>query len=65
MISVITGLVFVLMVTRRLSAEEFGTWALIGSMITYFLISETIIDFWTIRQVARGENVGRTSLFSV
>ena len=63
-ISVFTGLVFVLIVTRRLSPEEFGTWALIGSMISYFLISEGIIHFWTIRQVARGEQVGSTSLVS-
>ena len=64
LISVITGLVFTLIVTRRLVPEEFGTWSLIGTMISYFLISEAILDFWTIRQVARGENVGRTSLVS-
>jgi len=64
LISVITGLVFTLIVTRRLAPEEFGTWSLIGTMISYFLISEAILDFWTIRQVARGENVGRTSLVS-
>jgi len=64
LISVITGLVFTLIVTRRLVPEEFGTWSLIVPMISYFLISEAIFDFWTIRQVARGENVGRTSLLS-
>ncbi len=64
LIGVSTGLVFTLIVTRRLSPEEFGTWSLIGYMISYFLISEAIIDFWTLRQVSRGENVGRTSLFS-
>ena len=64
LISVITGLVFTLIVTRRLVPEEFGTWSLIGTMISYFLISEAILDFWTIRQVARGENVGSTSLVS-
>jgi len=64
LISVFTGLAFVLIVTRRLSPEEFGTWALIGNMIGYLLISETIISYWTIRQIARGEQVGKTSISS-
>jgi len=64
MVSVLTGLFFVLIVTRRLSPEEFGTWALIGSMIGYFLISERIISFWSTRQIARNEDVGKTSLTS-
>jgi len=64
LISVFTGLFFVLMVTRRLSPEEFGTWALMGTTIGYFLISERIISFWSTRQIARNEDVGRTSLTS-
>lgn len=64
MISILTGFVFVLTITRSLSPEEFGTWSLIGSMISYFLISESIIFFWTIRQVARGDEIGKTSVIS-
>lgn len=64
LISVLTGIVFTVIVTRRLSPEEFGIWAIIGSMITYFLLSETLISFWTTRQIARGENVGKTSISS-
>lgn len=63
-ISVITGIVFTLIVTRRLLPEEFGIWSIIGSMIGYFLIVEPIISYWSTRQIARGEPVGRTSLFS-
>lgn len=62
--SVITGTVFTLIVTRRLSPEEFGVWSIIGSMISYFLIAEPVISFWTTRQIARGEKVGKTSLSS-
>lgn len=64
LISVFTGLVFVLIITRRLSPEEFGTWALIGTIIGYLMISERIISYWTVRQIARGEQVGKTSIFS-
>ena len=62
--SIFTGLLFVLIVTRRLSPEEFGTWAVIGSMLSYFVISENIIGYWTSRQIARNENVGKTSVIS-
>ena len=62
--SVITGLVFILIITRSLTPAEFGTWSLIGTMIGYFLISERIISFWTTRQVARNEEVGKTSILS-
>jgi len=64
LISVFTGITFVLMVTRRLTPEEFGIWSLIGGMISYFLIAEPVISFWSTRQIARGEKVGRTSLLS-
>ncbi len=64
LVSVFTGLAFVLIVTRRLSPEEFGTWALLGTIIGYLLISERIISYWTIRQIARGEEVGKTSISS-
>ena len=63
-IGVFTGLIFVLMVTRRLSPEEFGTWALIGSIVHYFMISELIISYWSTRQIARNEQVGKTAILS-
>ena len=64
LVSVFTGMFFVIIVTRRLTPDEFGTWSLIGTMIGYFLISETLISFWNTRQIARGEEVGKTSLVS-
>jgi len=64
LISVVTGLVFVLIITRRLSPEELGTWSLLGTMLAYFLISEKIISYWTTRQIARNEEVAKTSIFS-
>ena len=62
--SVFTGLIFTTIVTRQLSVEEFGTWSLIGNIITYFIIGEGIITYWTVRQIARGEKIGRTTVYS-
>ncbi len=62
--SVITGLVFTLIVTRQLSQEEFGTWSLIGSLISYVLFVEPVISYWTLREIARGGKSGATAIFS-
>ncbi|TLY09060.1 MAG: hypothetical protein E6K83_00765 [Thaumarchaeota archaeon] len=62
--SVFTGMIFTLIVTRRLTAEEFGIWSIMGSMISYFLIAEPVISFWSTRQIARGEKVGKTSIMT-
>jgi len=61
LVSVITGLIFTLIVTRRLSIEEFGLWTLLGSLISYVIIYEPIISFWVSRQIARGVEVGKTA----
>jgi len=63
-ISVFTGLIFTLIVTRQLSQEEFGTWALIGGLTTYALILRPLISFWTVREIARGEQSGKTAIVS-
>jgi len=63
-VSVLTGLIFVLIITRTLTPEEFGTWGLIIAVLNYLLISEVIINYWTVRQIARSEPVGKTGLLS-
>ena len=64
LIGMITGTMFVIFVTRRLSAEEFGLWTLIGSMLVYVTIIQPIITYWSTRQLARGEEVGKTAFGS-
>ena len=63
-VSVLTGLIFVLIITRTLTPEEFGTWGLIGATLNYLLISEVLINYWSVRQIARNEPVGKTGLLS-
>ena len=64
LIGMITGTMFVIFVTRRLSPEEFGLWTLIGSMLVYVTIIQPIITYWSTRQLARGEEVGKTAFGS-
>ena len=64
LISILTGLIFTIIVTRRLSPDEFGTWGLIGALLVYPLIIQPIIGYWSTREIARNENSGRTSILA-
>lgn len=63
-ISIVTGLVFVIIVTRSLSIDEFGTWGLINGIIIYAMVISPIITYWATREVARGEKTAKTAIFS-
>jgi hypothetical protein len=62
--SIATGLAFSLIVARTLSAEEFGTWSLINVIIGYMVVSGSFINYWTIREMSRGNDSGSTSFIS-
>lgn len=63
--SIFTGLMFSLIVTRTLTAEEFGTWSLILSILGYLVVSESLVNYWASRNIARGdEDVGKTSFIT-
>jgi hypothetical protein len=69
-VSIITGTIFTIIVTRRLDPDDFAIWALIGSLFVFVMIFDPISSYWTNRQVARNEQVavtavGTNSLFSV
>lgn len=64
LVSVITGIIFTLIVTRQLTAVELGTWSLIGGLVSYVIIIESTISYWTTREIARGKESGRTALLS-
>lgn len=62
--SVITGAIFTIIVTRQLTPEEFGTWGLMGGIIVYAVAINPIINYWVTRELARGEESGKTATFS-
>jgi O-antigen/teichoic acid export membrane protein len=64
-IGVFSGMVFVVMVSRKITPEDFGLWSLIGSMVSYVIIFEPITTYWTTRQLARGEKVVKTALTNI
>jgi O-antigen/teichoic acid export membrane protein len=63
-IGVITGTIFVIIVTRTIPPDDFGLWTLVGSLVSYVLVVEPIVSYWTTRQISRGDDVGKTALAS-
>ena len=63
-LSIFTGLIFTVIVTRQLTPEEFGTWGLINGILIYALIINPIINYWVTREIARAENTSSTAMFS-
>ena len=56
-LSYLTGFIFSILITRRLTEEEFGVWALIGSLINYGLVPFYLVSPWISRDAARGKRV--------
>jgi O-antigen/teichoic acid export membrane protein len=63
-ITILTGLVCSLIITRSLSMEEYGTWSLIIGILLYAVIIEPMISYWSTRETARSENSQKTSIFA-
>ena len=53
LLSVGTGLVFTLMVTRSLSSEIFGIYGNLSDVLAYFALATGIFPFWAVRFAAR------------
>jgi len=60
--SIVTGLVFVVLVTRRLSPTDFGLWQTISDYLVFFVFPSQVISPWVTRYVARGFNVSKTGI---
>ena len=62
--TLITGLIFVAIVTRNITVEEFGLWQTLGSFVGVLLLPLAPLNYWTLRYSARGDEVGKTSFLA-
>jgi O-antigen/teichoic acid export membrane protein len=60
--SLVSGLAFSIIVARRLSEEDFGAWAYIGRIVSYFTVTAAFINFWAARDAGRGGKPLKTAL---
>ena len=63
-ISIITGLIFTLMITRSIEPVDFGSWTLIMNLVFYVSLIQPLTSFWIIREIARGEKSATTGILS-
>ena len=64
MVSVFTGVIFTLIITRSVTPEEYGTWGLIIGLITYVMLIGPIVSYWSTRDTARNIQSGKTAIWS-
>ena len=65
LLSVATGLAFVLMITWSVPKEEFGIWGNLSDVLGYFVLLAGVLPFWTTRFLAREhEGAARTGLIA-
>lgn len=53
MLSVATGIIFTLLITRNATKNQFGIWGNINDLLGYFILLASAIPFWSTRFVAR------------
>jgi hypothetical protein len=61
-ISVFTGLAFLLMMTRTLSTSQFGLWEVVLDLVTFASYPAGLLVYWATRDIARGRMLGKTAL---
>jgi O-antigen/teichoic acid export membrane protein len=54
-LSLFTGLIFTLLLTRNMNTDEFGAWSFIFYLIGLFALFSGLFPFWATRFVARGK----------
>jgi O-antigen/teichoic acid export membrane protein len=64
MVSVFTGLLFLVMTTRWLTPSQFGLWEFITDIVAFSAYPTGVITYWATREVARGKPVARTALLT-
>jgi O-antigen/teichoic acid export membrane protein len=53
--SVVTGLIFTLLLTRNMSSDQYGLWTNVFDYTAYFTLFSGLMPFWATRFVARGK----------
>jgi len=62
LVSLGTGLVFSVVVTRRLAVDEYGIWQFYSVVVTYLVLPGSIVNFWLTRYLGRGKRALNTGL---
>lgn len=62
-LSLATGLIFTVIITRNLSIDEYGQWNVISSLVIYGIFLPTLLPYWYTRYTARNIPIAKTGTF--
>jgi len=57
-----TGLIFSVIVARRLDEQDFGAWGYVSRMVAYLAVVSVMVGYWSARDAARGGRPMATAL---
>jgi hypothetical protein len=60
--SIFTGLIFLVMITRSLSVQQFGLYEVITDLVAFAAYPAGLVAFWATRDIARGKMFGKTAI---
>ena len=63
-LGIVTGLIFITIITRNLTINEFGIWQILGSLYAYAAIPNIIPNYWAIRRISRGQKLATTAIIT-
>lgn len=63
-VSIVTGLLFIVMVTHALSTSDFGLLEVVADLVAFSAYPLTVVSFWSARDTARGDAIGKTAMLS-
>ena len=61
-VSIFTGFLFLVMITRSLIPSQFGLWEYITDIVLFAAYPTGVLTYWATRNVARGKIVGKTTI---
>ncbi len=53
MLSIVTGFIFTLLLTRNMSKESYGIWSNVFDLVGYFALTSGLFPFWAMRFICR------------
>ena len=62
LLSLGTGLIFSVVIARRLPVSQYGIWQYYMTVMTFIALPGALIDFWMTRDLARGKRVLNTGM---
>ena len=62
MVSIFTGLIFIVMVTHSLTTPQFGLWEVITDVVAFSAYPVGVVNFWAARDTGRAKRVGKTAV---